>query len=63
MLKGRPVDQDSLKELVYMHHVIKENLRMQPPLLMASMRMAETDMMYEGKVIPKGVSAATSVFV
>ncbi len=56
VLNGKPVDQDSLKELTYMNNVIKENMRMQPPVLLTATRVAEKDVEYEGKVIPKGVS-------
>jgi cytochrome P450 len=56
VLNGQPVTQDSLKELTFMNNVIKENMRVQPPVLMTGTRVAEKDIEYEGKVIPKGVS-------
>ncbi len=56
VLNGQPIKPDSLKELPFMNNVIKENMRMQPPVLMMGTRVAEKDIEYDGKIIPKGVS-------
>ena len=56
VLKGQPVTQETLKELTFMNNVIKENLRIQPPIMMMGTRVAEKDVEFEGQIIPKGVS-------
>ncbi len=43
-------------QLTYMSNVIKENLRIQPPISYIPTRGAIEDIEFEGKVIPKGVS-------
>eukprot|EP00029_Vermamoeba_vermiformis_P004740 TRINITY_DN1534_c1_g1_i1.p1 TRINITY_DN1534_c1_g1~~TRINITY_DN1534_c1_g1_i1.p1 ORF type:complete len:473 (-),score=96.63 TRINITY_DN1534_c1_g1_i1:52-1449(-) len=62
VLSGKPVNQDSLKELTYMNNVIKENMRMQPPVLLTATRVAEKDVEYEGKVIPKGARVGVDIY-
>ncbi len=57
VLNGAPITQENIKELSYMNNVIKENLRMQPPVLMMATRVAENDEEFEGNVIPQGVSS------
>ena len=56
VLNGKAITQETVKELSYMNNVIKENLRMQPPVLMMATRVAENDEQFEDTVIPKGVS-------
>ncbi len=55
VLGDKPITAESMKELHYLNNVIKENLRMQPPLAMTTTAHAERDVEYEGKIIPKGV--------
>jgi cytochrome P450 len=62
VLNGQPVTQDSLKELTFMNNVIKENMRVQPPVLMTGTRVAEKDIEYEGKVIPKGARVGIDIY-
>lgn len=54
-LKGQPISQDSMKDLPFVNNVIKENMRISPAVLMTGTRVADRDIEYEGKIIPKGV--------
>lgn len=60
VLGGKPITAETLKQLPYLNNVIKENMRMQPPLAMTTTAHAEREVQYEGKTIPKGVSPPTS---
>lgn len=44
-------------QLTYMSNVIKENLRIQPPVAYLPTRSVKEDIEFEGKIIPKGVSS------
>jgi sterol 14-demethylase len=58
------IDYDKYKQMVYMNNVIKETLRVRPPIIMV-VRKTEVDMPYKHYVIPKnslvGVSPALSM--
>ena len=41
-----------------MGNVIKENLRIQPPVAYVPTRVVKEDIEFEGKLIPKGVRAS-----
>lgn len=45
-----------MRELPYTSHVIKENMRIQPPVTELATRECVQDTEFEGVVIPKGVS-------
>lgn len=44
-----------------MSNVIKENLRIQPPVAYLPTRVVKEDIEFEGKMIPKGVSLTTTI--
>lgn len=50
---GTPVDTKSLRELVFTERVVKETLRLHPPLFML-VRVAQEDWRYKDYAIPKG---------
>jgi sterol 14-demethylase len=50
---GRPVSHAVLRELTYVENVVKEALRLHPPLFML-VRVAQVDWEYGGYHIPKG---------
>jgi sterol 14-demethylase len=50
---GAPVDMKGLRELTFTEHVVKETLRLHPPLFML-IRVAQKDWAYKGYHVPKG---------
>jgi cytochrome P450 len=56
VLNGRPLTSELMRELPYTSHVIKENMRIQPPVTELATRECVQDTEFEGVVIPKGVS-------
>jgi cytochrome P450 len=61
-LKGQPISQDSMKDLPFVNNVIKENMRISPAVLMTGTRVADKDIEYEGKIIPKGVRVGVDIY-
>ena len=56
VLNGKPLTSELMRELSYTSHVIKENMRLQPPVAELATRECVQDTEFEGVVIPKGVS-------
>ena len=56
VLNGKPLTSEVMRELVYTSWVIKENMRVQPPVTEFATREAVQDTEFEGVSIPKGVS-------
>jgi cytochrome P450 len=54
VLKGKKVTGDDLSKLEYLNMVIKENLRIRPPVTLMLGRVAAQDVEFEGYKIPKG---------
>jgi cytochrome P450 len=55
VLNGRPLTSELMRELPYTSHVIKENMRIQPPVTELATRECVQDTEFEGVVIPKGI--------
>jgi sterol 14-demethylase len=53
------IDYDKYKQMTYMNNVIKETLRLRPPIIMV-VRKAEVDIPYKSYVIPKGALVGVS---
>jgi cytochrome P450 len=62
VLKGQPITQENMKDLTYMGNVIKENLRIQPPVAYVPTRVVKEDIEFEGKLIPKGAQIGLNIF-
>ncbi|MBP5977896.1 cytochrome P450 [Brasilonema sp. CT11] len=57
VLQGKPLTSEMMRELSYTSCVIKENMRLQPPVTEPATRECVQDTEFEGVVIPKGVSS------
>jgi cytochrome P450 len=54
VLKGNKITGDDLSKLEYVNMVIKENMRIRPPVALIFTRVAAEDVEFEGYKIPKG---------
>eukprot|EP00029_Vermamoeba_vermiformis_P014639 TRINITY_DN9753_c0_g1_i1.p1 TRINITY_DN9753_c0_g1~~TRINITY_DN9753_c0_g1_i1.p1 ORF type:complete len:463 (-),score=88.56 TRINITY_DN9753_c0_g1_i1:16-1404(-) len=62
VLKGQPIQHEHIKELPYLTKVLKENLRIQPPVAFSFTRLVTEDVEYDGKIIPKGTRTGVNYY-
>jgi cytochrome P450 len=62
VLKGQAIQHENIKDLPYLTKVLKENLRIQPPVAFSFTRIVTEDVEYEGKIIPKGTRTGVNYY-
>eukprot|EP00029_Vermamoeba_vermiformis_P004743 TRINITY_DN1534_c1_g2_i2.p1 TRINITY_DN1534_c1_g2~~TRINITY_DN1534_c1_g2_i2.p1 ORF type:complete len:325 (-),score=79.34 TRINITY_DN1534_c1_g2_i2:1032-2006(-) len=62
VLQGQPIKHESIKDLTYLSKVIKENLRLQPPVTILFTRTVAHDIEYKGQLLPKGSRTGVNIF-
>lgn len=62
VLQGEPPTADKIQQLHYLERVIKETLRLYPPIH-ASNRLAARDLDFEGRRIPAGTRVLFSIYL